>query len=115
MKLGVQASIAISAMKKSDAPQIELKSLWSFIVTIVLIVTMRGHGQPLRLEEQDIEVDQKAMAEERLSKRLWMLRNFDIILRHAQYHRDHKENFKLPRLVLWNVDDEENRLKLYVE
>lgn len=60
---------------------------------------------------------QEEAKESRLSKRAWLIANFDLMLKEAEYYRTHKDNFLNAPLVLWSFDAEgESRLKInYVE
>lgn len=52
----------------------------------------------------------------RLSRRAWLLNNFDRILQESVYHRTHKENFVLENFILWTWEQEESRVKIdYVD
>lgn len=42
-----------------------------------------------------------------LSERKWLLDNLPLLLREAQYHRDHEDAEELPAEVIWRWDDVE--------
>jgi hypothetical protein len=53
-------------------------------------------------------------ADIRLSKRLWLLRNFQKVMMEAEYHRSHKDMFKEPKLVFWGREQEEGSVEVTV-
>lgn len=61
-------------------------------------------------------MQQESQKDIRLSKRAWLLENFDYILKQAVYYRSHKELFAYHPLKVWKWGKEQGSAKInYVE
>lgn len=49
---------------------------------------------------------------ELLSKRRWIKETISVLLTHVTYHRNHKEEFSLPKSTVLKVGESDGKLKL---
>lgn len=48
--------------------------------------------------------------EEQLAKRNWLVSNMNLFMKEVIFHRTHKDNFLLPKYILWEWDKEEGHV-----
>lgn len=53
------------------------------------------------------------LKDEILRKRFWLLKNLDWFLDEAVFHREMKEYFKLPKMRVWSLNEDEGKAKVY--
>lgn len=59
--------------------------------------------------EAGLPLPSSTLAEERINKRKWIRDHLELLLKHAHYHKAHKEQILLPGEVLLRVGDEEGK------
>lgn len=73
---------------------------------------MDTDAKTAKTAEAGLPLRSSTLTEDRINKRKWVRDRLELLLKHAHYHKAHKEQLLLPGEVILKVGDEEGTYEI---